>query len=289
MPTQAHHVQSGHVHLGHDPASHDHHSHGHAGHGHGHHGRSHAPANFDRAFAIGVTLNLVFVLLQGFYGVLAHSLAALANAGLLMATVGAIAVEAVRRLQSPESFQTIKVVVVAAIGIAINGATALMFMSGRKDDLNIRGAFVHMLSDAAVSASVVVAAAAIAVTDWFWLDPVVSLAIVAVIALGTVGLLKASVGPVTYSKNQNEVVLGNSVTRSQSVSEDTAQIIANELRKLIDTALSEAKRVLREHRGQLDAVAKGLLAYQSLSGAEISGLMAGRPLTREPDSGAPQI
>lgn len=237
MPTHTHDDHSGHDHAGHD--HHDSHAgHGHSHHGHGHHGHSHAPASFDRAFAFGVTLNIAFVLIEGFYGLIAHSLAlvadaghnlgdvaglllawgaswlgrrkptarqtyglgrtsilaALANAGLLMAAVGAIAVEAVRRLQSPEPIQTTTVMVVAAVGIAINGATAMMFMRGRKDDLNIRGAFLHMLSDAAVSAGVVVAAAAVAVTHWLWLDPVVSLAIVAVIAIGTFGLLKDSVG-----------------------------------------------------------------------------------------------
>jgi cell division protease FtsH len=98
--------------------------------------------------------------------------------------------------------------------------------------------------------------------------------------------LSDALGPVAYGENQDEVFLGNSVTRTQNVSEETAQIIAAEVRKLIDTALAEAKRVLREHRGQLDAVARGLLEYETLSGAEISGLMAGRPLAREPDSGA---
>ena len=99
--------------------------------------------------------------------------------------------------------------------------------------------------------------------------------------------LSDALGPVAYGENQDEVFLGSSVTRTQNVSEETAQIIATEVRSLIDTALAEAKRVLREHRGQLDAVAKGLLDYETLSGAEISGLMAGRPLAREPDSGAP--
>ena len=99
--------------------------------------------------------------------------------------------------------------------------------------------------------------------------------------------LSDALGPVAYGENQDEVFLGNSVTRTQNVSEETAQLISTEVRKLIDAALAEAKRVLREHRGQLDAVARGLLDYETLSGADISGLMAGRPLSREPDSGAP--
>lgn len=119
-------------------------------------------------------------------------LASLANAALLLVAVGAIAWEAVRRFAAPEPIQTGPVMVVAAIGIAINTATALMFMKGSKDDLNVRGAFLHMAADAAVSAGVVVAALVMTFTGWLWLDPVVSLAIVAVIVLGTWGLLRDS-------------------------------------------------------------------------------------------------
>src|SRR5436190_1977584 len=82
------------------------------------------------------------------------------------------------------------VVVVAAIGVAINGATAVLFMAGRKGDINVRGAFLHMVGDAAVSAGVIVAGAAIAVTGRAWIDPAASLVIVAVIGLSTWGLLK---------------------------------------------------------------------------------------------------
>jgi cobalt-zinc-cadmium efflux system protein len=119
-------------------------------------------------------------------------LASLTNAVVLLVAVGAIAWEAVRRFADPEPIQTGPVMIVAAIGIAINTATALMFMRGSKDDLNIRGAFVHMAADAAISAGVVVAAAAMWATGWLWLDPVVSLGIVAVIVLGTWGLLRDS-------------------------------------------------------------------------------------------------
>lgn len=83
--------------------------------------------------------------------------------------------------------------IVAAVGILINGITALMFMSGRKGDLNVRGAYLHMVADAAVSAGVVVAGFAILKTGFSWIDPVVSLVIVAVIAVGTWGLLRDSV------------------------------------------------------------------------------------------------
>jgi cobalt-zinc-cadmium efflux system protein len=119
-------------------------------------------------------------------------LASLANAALLLVAVGAIAWEAIRRFAAPQPIETGPVMIVAAIGIVINTATALMFMKGSKEDLNIRGAFLHMAADAAVSAGVVIAALVMTLTDWLWLDPVVSLVIVAVIVLGTWGLLRDS-------------------------------------------------------------------------------------------------
>lgn len=227
---------------------HDHHGHGHDhdhGHGHshdhGHHhhgpgGHSHAPKDFGRAFAIGATLNIGFVVAETIAGLMTHSLALLADAGhnlsdvlglfmawgavilakrapggrhtyglrkgtilasltnavVLLVAIGAIAWEAVRRFADPQPIEAGPVMIVAGIGIVINTATALMFMKGSKDDLNIRGAFLHMAADAAISAGVVVAAAAMWVTGWLWLDPVVSLAIVLVIVLGTWGLLRDS-------------------------------------------------------------------------------------------------
>lgn len=119
-------------------------------------------------------------------------LASLGNAALLLLAVGAIAWEAVRRFADPHPIETGPVMIVAGIGIVINTATALMFMRGAKDDLNIRGAFLHMAADAAVSAGVVVAALLMWATGWLWLDPVVSLLIVAVIVIGTWGLLRDS-------------------------------------------------------------------------------------------------
>jgi cobalt-zinc-cadmium efflux system protein len=119
-------------------------------------------------------------------------LAALFNAVLLLVAVGAIAWEAVLRLVQPEPVASVTVMVVAAIGIGINGLTAALFASGRKGDLNIRGAFLHMVADAAVSAGVVVAAFVILFTGWMWLDPLVSLIIAAVIVWGTWGLLRDS-------------------------------------------------------------------------------------------------
>jgi cobalt-zinc-cadmium efflux system protein len=213
-----------------------------AGPGHGHaaghrHGHDHGPVDFGMAFVIGAALNLGFVAVEAVYGVLANSLALLADAGhnlgdvlglllawgaaylvtraptrertygykrtsiaaalanaiILLITVGAITLEAFRRLAAPENSASDTVIVVAAIGIVVNGVTALLFMAGREGDLNIRGAFLHMAADAATSAGVVVAALIMRQTGWLWLDPAVSLAIVLVITIGTWGLLRDSV------------------------------------------------------------------------------------------------
>jgi cobalt-zinc-cadmium efflux system protein len=120
-------------------------------------------------------------------------LAALGNAALLFAATGAILTEAVRRLLAPEPVAADLVVWVAAIGIAINTATALMFMRDRHRDLNIRGAFLHMVGDAAVSLGVVVAALLIGWTGRLWLDPAVSLAVAAVILATTWSLTRDAV------------------------------------------------------------------------------------------------
>jgi len=228
-----HHHEPEHDHCDHDHGGHEHsHNHGHS-HGLGH---SHAPADFGRAFAVGITLNTVFVIVEVVYGLLAHSLAlvadaghnlgdvlglalawgaavwarraptarytygwrrssvlaALANAIFLLVTVGGIAWEAVQRLRVPAPVSTQTMIWVSALGIVINTATALMFMAGRKGDLNIRGAFLHMAADAVISAGVVVAGVIIAFTGWAWLDPVVSLVLVAVIVSGTWSLLRHS-------------------------------------------------------------------------------------------------
>ena len=129
------------------------------------------------------------------YGLRSSSiLAALFNAVVLLVAIGAIAVEAVQRLFRPEAVGGVTVMVVAAVGIAVNGVTAWLFASGRKGDLNIRGAFLHMASDAVVSAGVVLAGLVILLTGWTWLDPLVSLAIVTVLFFATWGLLRDSVG-----------------------------------------------------------------------------------------------
>ncbi|WP_226017537.1 cation diffusion facilitator family transporter [Novosphingobium sp. FKTRR1] len=225
------------AHHHHDQSSGHSHGHSHA-HGHDHHGHghSHAPASFGRAFAIGIALNTGFVAIEGIYGIIAGSmalvadaghnlsdvlglviawtasiltarppsarftygfksssiLAALANASLLLIALGAILVETIRRLVHPEPVAGGPVMIVAAIGIAVNTVTALMFMRGRHHDINVRGAYLHMAADAAVSAGVVAAGFLITLTGAQWIDPVTSLVIVAVIARGTWGLLKDS-------------------------------------------------------------------------------------------------
>ncbi len=207
------------------------------GHGHGaHHHHAHAPADFGFAFAVATILNIALVAAQVVFGLMANSIALLADAGhnfgdvlglllawgahvaarwhpterftygfrsasilsallnavtLLVAT-GAIAWEATRRLPDPGEVGGLTVMVVAGIGLVINGISAWLLMGGR-GDLNVRGAFLHLAADAAVSAGVVVAGAAILLTGWALIDPLVSLAICAVIVWGTWGLLRQSV------------------------------------------------------------------------------------------------
>jgi cobalt-zinc-cadmium efflux system protein len=245
----------------HGSHSHAHGHHGHHDHHHDHgdhHGHSHGPADYGRAFAIGIVLNFGFVLVEATYGVLSGSmalvadaghnlsdvlgllmawgatilsgrspserftygfksssiLAALFNASLLLIAIGAIAVEAIQRLVTPAPVNGQTVIIVAAIGIVINTATAMLFMSGRKDDLNIRGAFMHMAADALVSAGVLISGLLIGWTGLLWIDPVTSLLIVGVIAIGTWGLLKDSVKmsllgvPPSIDHNQVRVYLG---------------------------------------------------------------------------------
>jgi len=117
----------------------------------------------------------------------ASILAALFNAGLLLVAVGGIIVEAINRLQEPAAVSSWTVVMVAALGILINGGTALLFMRGRHGDLNIRGAYLHMSADAGVSFGVVVAALMIMLTGWLWVDPAISLVIAAVVLASGLG------------------------------------------------------------------------------------------------------
>jgi cobalt-zinc-cadmium efflux system protein len=210
------------------------HSHGHW-HSHGH-GHSHGAGGHGTAFAVGIALNTIFVVVEATYGFLANSMALLADAGhnlsdilglivawaasvmvkrsatprfsyglkkssilaalinalLLLVAIGAISAEAIRRLAEPEPSSGGTIMGVAAVGIVINGITALLFARGSKGDINIRGAYLHMLSDAAVSAAVVVAGWLISVTGRSWIDPVISLFVAAVILRSTWGLLVES-------------------------------------------------------------------------------------------------
>jgi len=200
------------------------------------HDHDHQPQSYNRRFAIGVALNVVFVGVEAVYGLLAGSLALLADAGhnlsdvaglllawgaawlagkaptphrtygfqrgtilasllsalMLLLAMGVIAWEAIARLSDPGTVNGGVMMVVAGIGVVINTATALLFMSGRKDDLNIRGAFLHMAADAGVSAGVVVSGLLISAGGWLWLDPAISLVIVVVVVWSTVGLLRES-------------------------------------------------------------------------------------------------
>ncbi|MGN6515906.1 MAG: cation diffusion facilitator family transporter [Rhizomicrobium sp.] len=127
------------------------------------------------------------------YGLRGSSiLAALFNAVFLLVATGAIALEAIQRFFHPEPVAGKLVMIVAAIGIVINAATAMLFLRGRNADLNIKGAFLHMAGDAAISFGVVIAGLIILMTGWHWVDPAVSLGIAAVIVAGTWSLLRDS-------------------------------------------------------------------------------------------------
>lgn len=219
----------------------DDHHHDHAGHDHHHHGfghhHVHAPASFGTAFAIGITLNLVYLAAEALWGIFSHSLALLADAGhnlsdvlalaaawlaeklsqrspsarftyglrrssilaalsnavILLVVTGGVAWESVGRLLEPGPVAGKTVMIVAAVGILVNGGTAMLFASGQKDDLNIRGAFLHMMADAVTSLAVVIAGGLVLLTGLNWIDPAVSLAISALVVLTTWGLLRDSV------------------------------------------------------------------------------------------------
>lgn len=211
-------------------------THNHANHYHGH-SHGHSAAGYGRAFAIGIALNISFVVAEFVYGVLANSLALLSDAGhnlsdvfglilawgasglarrgpserftyglrsssilaaltnaiVLLVVTGGIVWEAIQRFSEPAPVAGATVIWVALLGVVINASSALLFMSGRKGDLNIRGAFLHLAADAAVSLGVAMAGVAILFTGWLWLDPAVSLIVAAVIVAGTWGLLRDSV------------------------------------------------------------------------------------------------
>lgn len=215
------------------------HDHPHTSHYHGHehdHDHQHPHVDFGRAFFWGILLNTAFILAEVIYGLSAHSLALLADAGhnasdvlglglawgatllsrrrpserftyglqsssiiaslanavLLLVVTGGIIWEALHRLAAPQESHNLTVMIVAGCGVFVNGITAWLFMAGRKQDLNLRGAYLHMAGDAAVSLGVVIAGAIMLQTGWLWLDPLVSLAIALAIVASAWGLLKDS-------------------------------------------------------------------------------------------------
>ncbi len=204
-------------------------------HSHSHH--HHEINNYNRSFAIGVALNVIFVVIEVSYGLIADSLSLIADAGhnlsdvlslmlawgasylatkhpthkrtyglrkvtimasllsavLLLVALGGIVWESLERLSSPQQVDGVIIIIVAAIGVVINTATALLFLKGQKHDLNIRAAYLHMAADAAISLGVVIAGITIMITGWLWLDPMISLFIVLFILIGTWSLLRDSI------------------------------------------------------------------------------------------------
>jgi cobalt-zinc-cadmium efflux system protein len=127
------------------------------------------------------------------YGLRSTSiLAALANATLLLLACGAIAWEAIHRFSQPPTVASLTISIVAAVGIVINGLSAWLLRKGSKEDLNVRGAYLHMIADTVVSLAVVITGLAMFQSGWYWLDPSISLVIIVVIVIGTLGLLRDS-------------------------------------------------------------------------------------------------
>ena len=203
---------------------------------HSHGGHQHRPFNYDRAFAVGLILNGGFVCTEFAWGLLANSVALMADAGhnlsdvlglllawianvlvrrpassrytygwrkssvlaaflnsvFLIVATGGIFWEAAQRLLNPGQVNGEIIISIAVLGVLINTGTALMFLSGRKSDINIRAAFQHMAADALVSVGVVLAGVGVLVTHWLWLDPLFSFFICVFIFVSTWGLLKDS-------------------------------------------------------------------------------------------------
>jgi cobalt-zinc-cadmium efflux system protein len=216
------------------------------------HEHNHNPGNYNRSFAIGVILNVLFVAIEAGYGFVAGSLALMADAGhnlsdvfslllawgaaflatkpatekktyglrkvtilasltsaiLLLFALGGITWEAIGRFTHPKPVEGLIVIVVAAIGVVINTITAFLFVSGQKHDLNLRGAFVHMAADAAVSFGVVIAGIIMMTTGWLLVDPIISLLIVAAILAGTWSLLRDSINLVIDSVPEHIDIAG---------------------------------------------------------------------------------
>ncbi|MEO7802613.1 MAG: cation diffusion facilitator family transporter [Ginsengibacter sp.] len=204
----------------------------------GHDHQHHMPAslNMNRAFIIGIILNVVFVVLEAVAGFYFHSLSLLSDAGhnladvgtlllslvafklvkiksnerytygykktsilaallnsvILLISIGVIAYEAIRRFINPQPVPGLDIALIAGIGIIINFSSALLFFKGKDDDLNVKSAYLHLLSDALVSLVIVIGGVAIYFLKWFWLDPFLSLVVVVVILISTWHLLRDS-------------------------------------------------------------------------------------------------
>lgn len=200
------------------------------------HSHTHEVKDLNKAFAIGIALNVAFIIIEVIYGFIINSLALIADAGhnlsdvlglviawvagylvkksatkkytyglkkssvlaaflnamILLVAIGIIIWEATRRFSQPQPIEGATMMIVAGIGVVINAVTALLFFSGRKQDLNIKGAFLHMAADAAISLGVVIVGLVLTFTNYYWLDPVVSIVIALIIFWGTWDLLKDS-------------------------------------------------------------------------------------------------
>jgi cobalt-zinc-cadmium efflux system protein len=192
--------------------------------------------NFDKAFAWGISLNVIYIIIEAFYGLLINSMSLIADAGhnlsdvlglllawgaaylakssatskrtygfrkstilaamfnslLLLIVVGGITIEAFRKFMHPQPVQGKTMMLVAGIGVVVNALTAFFFFKGKENDLNIKGAFIHMAADAGVSFGVVAAGIIIIMTGWMWVDPLISILILIVITVGTWDVLKKS-------------------------------------------------------------------------------------------------
>ena len=197
---------------------------------------THEVKDFGKAFAIGIALNIVYIVIEVIYGLIVNSLALIADAGhnlsdvlgliiawvasylvkksatkkytyglkkssvlaafinamILLVAIGIIIWEAIGRFAEPQQIEGTTIMIVAGIGVFINAVTALLFFSGRKHDLNIKGAFLHMAADAGISLGVVIVGLVLTFTNLYWLDPVMSIVIALIIFWGTWDLLKDS-------------------------------------------------------------------------------------------------
>jgi len=203
------------------------------------HNHSHSDKykNYNKSFVLGISLNVIYIIIEVIYGIIVNSLALIADAGhnlsdvlglllawgasylvtkkptrkytygfkkstvlaaflnalILLVAIGGIIWEAINRFGKPLSINGNIVIIVAGIGVLINGITAFLFFSGRKNDLNIRGAFLHMAADTGISFGVVLVGFVLTFTKYYWLDPAISILIGILIFLSTWELLKDSV------------------------------------------------------------------------------------------------